>query len=160
MVNQIKPEEFIRTCIKVRVFPSPVQGVGVFAIKDIKEGEEIFPVWEGLTGWYVIAKKDWKLVDEAVRELICDYNSQPTGTSKHRVLLQSNLPYSGILTVLVNSANAWEDVNIGHINDNPAATQKHVSYTTTKVREKYVAKKDIKSGDELLAAYLLREPND
>ena len=40
--------------VKSEVKPSPIHGVGVFALRDIKEGEQIFEPWTGKTGAYAI----------------------------------------------------------------------------------------------------------
>lgn len=40
--------------IKTELRPSPIHGIGVFAIKDIKQGENVFPVWNRASGIYVV----------------------------------------------------------------------------------------------------------
>jgi hypothetical protein len=40
--------------IKTKIGVSAIDGVGVFAIRDITKGEEVFPIWKYDTGIYVI----------------------------------------------------------------------------------------------------------
>jgi hypothetical protein len=40
--------------IKTELRPSLIHGIGVFAIKNIKEGENLFPNWNKISGIYVI----------------------------------------------------------------------------------------------------------
>lgn len=40
--------------VKTELRPSSIHGIGVFAIKDIKVGENVFPQWNKETGIYVI----------------------------------------------------------------------------------------------------------
>ena len=40
--------------VKTKIAPSPIHGIGVFALRDIKVGENLFPIWEHETGIYVI----------------------------------------------------------------------------------------------------------
>ncbi len=59
--------------IKTKIGVSKIHGVGVFAIKDIKAGEQLFPIWEYDTGIYVIPNN--KLIDipKEVLELLHMY---------------------------------------------------------------------------------------
>jgi hypothetical protein len=40
--------------IKTKIGVSPIHGIGVFAVRDIKKGEELFPVWNKASGIYVV----------------------------------------------------------------------------------------------------------
>lgn len=53
--------------IKTKIAPSSIHGIGVFAIKDIKKGEQIFTPWDGETGVYMIPNDRYKLLPEAVQ---------------------------------------------------------------------------------------------
>jgi len=44
-------------CIKTELRQSPIDGVGIFAIKNIGVGEEVFPQWQYETGLYIIENK-------------------------------------------------------------------------------------------------------
>jgi hypothetical protein len=52
------PFEYISTKVFVKIKPSKIQGVGVFAIKDIPEGIHPFEVWTGDTETYPISEED------------------------------------------------------------------------------------------------------
>lgn len=59
--------------IKTKIAVSPLHGVGVFAIKDIKEGEQVFPIWEGQTGIYVVPNDDLDKIPKPVQQLLHKY---------------------------------------------------------------------------------------
>lgn len=59
--------------IKTEIAVSPLHGVGVFAIKDIKEGEQVFPIWEGETGIYVVPNEDLDKIPKPVQYLLHKY---------------------------------------------------------------------------------------
>jgi len=40
--------------IKTEAKVSSIHGIGIFALKDIKKGEQVFPVWENESGIYII----------------------------------------------------------------------------------------------------------
>ena len=47
---------YISNHVLVKVKQSRIHGIGLFAIKDIPEGIEMFKPWEGTTGRYAIAE--------------------------------------------------------------------------------------------------------
>lgn len=59
--------------IKTKIDASPIHGVGVFAIKDIKEGENLFVNWEYETGIYVIPNERLKELPDSVLDLLDMY---------------------------------------------------------------------------------------
>ncbi len=72
----MKPFDYLNTSIKSYSRPSKVHGVGLFALVDIKEGEQIFPLWEGKTKWYRIRFKEAKeLPKEVLAYLLRSYGS-------------------------------------------------------------------------------------
>lgn len=56
------PLEYISTKIFVRLKPSRIQGIGVFAIKDIPFQTNPFEVWNGDTGLYPILESELLLL--------------------------------------------------------------------------------------------------
>jgi hypothetical protein len=56
------PFEYISTKIFVRLKPSRIQGIGVFAIKDIPFQTNPFEVWNGDTGLYPILESELLLL--------------------------------------------------------------------------------------------------
>lgn len=59
--------------IKTDIRPSNIQGVGVFAIRDIKEGEQLFTKWEGETGIYIIPNELLSEIQNEVVDLLNRY---------------------------------------------------------------------------------------
>jgi hypothetical protein len=51
------PQAFLHLSknVKTEINPSPIHGVGVFAIRDIQKGEQVFEPWAGKTGIYLIS---------------------------------------------------------------------------------------------------------
>ena len=58
--------EYISNSIKSCAKPSKIHGIGLFALTDIEKGEEVFPKWEGKTGWYSVKLKLAKKLPEDV----------------------------------------------------------------------------------------------
>ena len=50
----MKPFDYLNTSVKSYGRASKVHGIGLFALVDIKEGEQVFPEWKGETSWYKI----------------------------------------------------------------------------------------------------------
>ena len=59
--------------IKTDIRPSNIEGVGVFAIRDIKEGEQLFTKWEGETGIYIIPNELLSQIQNEVVDLLYRY---------------------------------------------------------------------------------------
>jgi hypothetical protein len=59
--------------VKTKLGVSKIHGIGVFAIRDIKAGEDLFPVWEFDSGIYVIPNDRMKELPDAVFELLDMY---------------------------------------------------------------------------------------
>ena len=58
----------------VRLKPSTVcDGVGVFAIRDIKKGEQVFPIWEFESGMYIIPNERMCEIPSEVQILLHKY---------------------------------------------------------------------------------------
>lgn len=59
--------------VKTEIKISPVNGVGVFAIKDILKGEEVFPTWNYESGIYLIPNDKLNLLPDSVKILLHKY---------------------------------------------------------------------------------------
>jgi hypothetical protein len=59
--------------IKTKIGVSVIDGVGVFAIRDITKGEEVFPIWKYDTGIYVIPNDRLNHIPSEVVELLDMY---------------------------------------------------------------------------------------
>ena len=64
------PFEFLNNHVLSYVAPSPIDGVGLFALKDIPKGVDIFKKWDGETDIYSIKFRKAKLLPQSVLELI------------------------------------------------------------------------------------------
>ena len=58
--------EYISNSIKSCAKPSKIHGIWLFALTDIEKGDEVFPKWEGKTGWYSVKLKLAKKLPEDV----------------------------------------------------------------------------------------------
>jgi hypothetical protein len=65
--------EHLKTNIKTKLGVSPIDGIGVFAIKDIKKDEQVFPIWEGESFMYIIPNERLSDIPNAVLELLDMY---------------------------------------------------------------------------------------
>lgn len=72
-MNTEKTFDHLITNIKTKLAPSPIHGIGVFAIKDISKGEQVFPVWDGETGIYLLPNKKFEDLPKEVKELLNMY---------------------------------------------------------------------------------------
>ena len=59
--------------IKTELKPSNIDGVGVFAIRDIKKGENVFPKWEYETGLYYISNDTFNKLPLDIKRLVDRY---------------------------------------------------------------------------------------
>ncbi len=59
--------DYINKFINVKLCPSNIDGVGVFALRDIQKDEELFKVWEGESGEYTLSNSELDSLDENVR---------------------------------------------------------------------------------------------
>jgi hypothetical protein len=59
--------------IKTKVGVSQIHGVGVFAIRDIEKGENVFPIWEWESGIYIIPNNRLEEIPNEVLELLDMY---------------------------------------------------------------------------------------
>jgi hypothetical protein len=63
----------LKNNIKTKIGVSNIHGVGVFAITDIEEGEQVFPKWEWESGIYVIPNNRLDELPKEVLELLDMY---------------------------------------------------------------------------------------
>ena len=63
----------LKNNIKTELRPSPIDGVGIFAIRAIKKGEQVFPHWEYDNGIYIVEDEKLKEIPKEVRKLIDKY---------------------------------------------------------------------------------------
>jgi hypothetical protein len=118
--------------IKTKIGVSSIDGVGVFAIRDIKQYEEVFPVWEYETGIYLIPNDRLNKIPKEVVELMDMYFiNDECGYKVIRLFKGFNFTFHGFS--YCNSA--WPNENNVNITNNG------------------IAMRDIKAGEEILEWY-------
>lgn len=124
--------------LKSELRPSPIHGIGTFAIRDIKKGEKMFPRWGGMTRVYLMKPKEFEKFPNHVKKLICkSYVNKP---EEQEGFYWFRL-YKG---AYFNLANPWTYVNTGEEDGNICS-------------EKRVALRDIKKDEEILSNYKLKD---
>ena len=128
-------EEVIKhlsTNIKTKIGVSSIHGVGVFAIKDINAGENVFPIWEGESFMYIIPNERLSDIPNAVLELLDMYFiNDDLGFKIIRLFKGMNFLFHG--TSFCNSA--------------------YPSKENTNVDIMGIALRDISAGEEILEWY-------
>jgi hypothetical protein len=118
--------------IKTKLAISNIDGIGVFAIRDITKGEEVFTHWEGDSFMYAIPNERLSDIPKEVLELLDMYFiNEECGFKVIRLFKGMNFLFHG--TSYCNSA--WpnkEDANIDITG---------------------IALRDIKAGEEILEWY-------
>jgi hypothetical protein len=122
----------LKNNIKTKIGVSTIHGVGVFAITDIKEGEQVFPKWEWESGIYVIPNNRLKEIPTEVLELLDMYFiNDDCGYKIIRL-------FKGLNFI----ANSYSFCNSAYNTE----FEKNISFTG-------VALRDIQKGDEILEWY-------
>ena len=122
----------LKNNIKTEIAVSPIHGVGVFAVKDINEGEQVFPIWEYETGIYLIPNEALKEIPNSVLILLDKYFiNEECGFKVLRLFKGMNFLFHG--TSYCNSTYP----NIENIN----------------IDINGIALRDIKAGEEILEWY-------
>lgn len=76
MISSYKIDEVIKHLsenVKTKIGISKIDGVGVFAIRDIKKGEDLFKVWDGESGIYALPKNKLSKIPNEVLILLDKY---------------------------------------------------------------------------------------
>ena len=123
----------LKNNIKTKIGVSTIHGVGVFAITDIKEGEQVFPKWEWESGIYVIPNNRLEELPTEVLELLDMYFiNDECGYKIIRL-------FKGLNFI----ANSYSFCNSAYNTE----FEKNISYDG-------FALKDIQKGDEILEWYV------
>jgi hypothetical protein len=118
--------------IKTKIGVSSIDGVGVFAIRDINVGEDVFPIWEGDSFMYAIPNERLSDIPNEVLELLDMYFiNEECGFKIIRLFKGMNFLFHG--TSFCNSA--W-----------PNEKDTNIDITG-------IALRDIKAGEEILEWY-------
>jgi SET domain-containing protein len=130
----VQPFDYLLTGIKSYIAPSKIHGVGLFALVDIKRGEQVFPIWKGETGWYKIKfSKAKKLPTEVLSYILRSFGSKIENDD------------SDINFVLIKDTNFLFSNPLSLIN-----TKYNEGNTDSKTGK---ALKDIKKGEEITGNY-------
>lgn len=122
----------LKTNIKTKMSVSNIHGVGVFAIRNIKSGENVFPIWDKKSGIYVIPNNRLNEIPNEVLKLMDMYFiNEECGYKIIRLFNGFNFLFHG--TSFCNSAYP-NQLNININNDG-------------------IAIKDISEGEEILEWY-------
>lgn len=118
--------------VKTKIGVSSVDGVGVFAIRDIAQYEDVFPVWEYDSGIYIIPNDRLNDIPNEVLELLDMYFiNDECGYKIIRLFKGFNFLFHGFS--YCNSA--WPNMNDVNITNNG------------------IAMRNIKAGEEILEWY-------
>lgn len=118
--------------IKTKIGVSSINGVGVFAIKDIPKGDRVFPAWEFDSGIYLIPNDKLHLIPKEVFQLLDAYFiNDECGFKVIRLYKGLNFLFHGFS--FCNSA--WPDRERQNLSD------------------RGFAMKDINAGEEILEWY-------
>lgn len=122
----------LKTNIKTKIGVSSIDGVGVIAIRDIKQYEEVFPIWEHESGIYLIPNDRLSEIPKEVVELMDMYFiNDECGYKVIRLFKGLNFTFHGFS--YCNSA--WPN-------------EHNVNITNSGI-----AMEDIKAGEEILEWY-------
>ena len=122
----------LKNNIKTKIGVSSIDGVGVIAIRDIKQYEEVFPLWNYESGIYLIPNDRLDEIPKEVVELLDMYFiNDECGYKVIRLFKGFNFTFHGFS--YCNSA--WPDSNKVNITNDG------------------IAMRDIKAGEEILEWY-------
>jgi hypothetical protein len=118
--------------IKTKIGVSAIDGVGVFAIRDIKKGEDVFPIWDYDSGIYLIPNDRINEIPSEVFELLDMYFiNEECGYKVIRLFKGFNFTFHGFS--YCNSA--------------------YQTKYTKNISDDGIALMDIKAGEEILESY-------
>jgi hypothetical protein len=128
--------EYIRDCVNTKLESSIIQGVGVFALRDIQKNEEVFKLWKGESGEYTLTNNELE--------------SLPFSVKTHLLNMYGYKQIGDLYTmfVILNTDCHWifktplHWVNSCGFNENPNID-----------RETLRANRFIKQGEEILLKY-------
>ena len=122
----------LKTNIKTKIGVSSIDGIGVIAIRDIKQYEEVFPIWDYESGIYLIPNDRLNDIPKEVVELLDMYFiNEECGYKVIRLFKGFNFLFHGFS--FCNSA--WPDSNNVNITNDG------------------IAMRDIKAGEEIFEWY-------
>lgn len=135
---------YIKKNLFVKLKPSNISGIGVFAIRDIEIGTFLFQPWDGETGFYPISQSELNELDEEVRNHI-----------KDMFQFSSEFPKDTNLYVKLTKGCHWIYTNPYYfVNSGFYENKSNID------KELMIATKSIKKGQEILSDYQRYEKLD
>jgi hypothetical protein len=141
--------EYIQKHVVSIIKPSPINGVGFFAIRDINEGEHIFTPWGGESGIYSITQEElFTLPQELQTNIYGIFDNKLFFTNKDGIQQHIEKEYGKLFFPLERGYH-WQYIwpkmfmNSGLTNANTICVDSNNS----------ISIKKIKKGEELLAGY-------
>jgi len=135
---------YIKNCIFVKLKPSNISGIGVFALRNIKKETLLFNLWEGETGFYPISQQQLEMLDEELRSHIRDL-----------FLFSSDFPVDTNIYVKLTNGCHWIYTNPYYfVNSGYYEKKSNVDKDTM------MSIRDIKKGEEILSNYQRYEKID
>lgn len=111
--------DYIKNNVNVKISPSKISGVGVFALRDIEIGEDLFVEWKGESCGYEITQSELDTFEPSVRAHIYDmfqYN-KIDGIWQFKVFLEKDCYWIfKTPTHWINSCSWDSDPNVDLVN--------------------------------------------
>jgi len=128
--------EYIQAYVNTKLEPSKINGVGVFALRDIQHKEELFNLWEGESGEYTLTDNELNSLDNNVKEHLLNMYGYKKIDNKYTMFVILNKDCHWIFKTPLH----W--VNSCSFNETPNID-----------RETLEANRNIKKGEEILLKY-------
>ena len=133
----MSPFEYIKNSIFVKLKPSRISGVGVFAIKDIPKGVPLFQTWDGETGFFPLSLSEIESLDTDLQYHIKDL-----------FLYSSEFPFDTNIYVKLTQGCHWIYTNPYYfVNSGFYENKSNIDKTSM------MSLRDIKKGEEILSNY-------
>ena len=128
--------QYLKNHVKTDIAPSPIHGIGTFALTDIEVGESVFYLWPNESRIYTITKEEFEeLPNHTKRMILKSYLNKPEYPVIWFRLFKDC--YFNLANPLVYTNTAGEDGNFDSV--------------------KRIAIKPIKAGEEILGNYKLED---
>lgn len=133
------PLEYLSTHIKTDIAPSPIHGIGTFALRDIEPGEVVFRNWLGDSRVYTLTFDEFDTLPNHVKRMILKgYENRP---DEYPIIW-----FRLFKDCYWNLANPWVFTN--------TADENHQANIDSKER---IVIRPIKAGEELIGTYDLEK---
>lgn len=128
--------EYIMHYVNVKLDASKVHGVGVFALRNIEEGEELFKEWEGESGEYTLTEQELNSLDSNIKEHLFNMYGYKQIDGQYQMFVILNKGCHWIFKTPLHWVNScgWDE-------------------TPNIDKETLTTKKFIRKGEEILAKY-------